>query len=82
MAAQVEVQDLEIGGQRLQRGLHRHVVQAGAAVDGHQDRTLHRRVPLRDNRRAGDIEPQGHAAKADAHVTSRTTAAGRFRGPQ
>ena len=49
VAAQVEVQHLEIGGQRLQRGLHRHVVQAGAAVHGHQDRPLHRRVPLRDD---------------------------------
>jgi hypothetical protein len=49
VTAQVEVQDLEIGGQRLQRGLHRHMVQAGTAVDGDQDRALHRRVPLRDN---------------------------------
>ena len=49
VAAQVEVQDLEVAGQRLERGLHRHVVQAGAAVDGHQDRAFHRGVSLRDD---------------------------------
>jgi hypothetical protein len=49
VAPQVEVQDLEVVGQRLQRGLYRHVVQAGAAVDGHEDRALHRRVSVRDD---------------------------------
>src|ERR1700761_9271165 len=70
VAPQVEVQDLEVAGQRAQRGFHRHVVQAGAAVDGHQNRAFHRRVSLRDNGRPGDIEPQGHITKADAHAAS------------
>ena len=47
VAPQVEVHDLEVLSQRPQGGLHREVIQAGAAVDGHQDRALYRRVPLR-----------------------------------
>jgi hypothetical protein len=36
--AQVEVHHLKILGQRSQRGLHRHVIQAGTAVDRHHAR--------------------------------------------
>ena len=77
VAPQVEVHDLEVLSQRPQGGLHREVIQAGAAVDGHQDRALYRRVLLRDDGRPGYIEPQGDITKADAHATSMTTASGR-----
>ena len=49
VAPQVEIHDLEVLSQRPQGGLHREVIQAGTAVDGHQDRALHRRVPPRDH---------------------------------
>jgi hypothetical protein len=70
VAPQVEVQDLEVSLQRPQGGLYRHVVQAGATMDGYDHRALYRRVSLRDDRRPGYVEPQGHIAKADAHATS------------
>ena len=49
VAPQIEVHDLEVLSQRPQGGLHREVIQAGAAVDGHQDRALYRRVPPRNH---------------------------------
>lgn len=49
VAPQVEVQDLKVFSQRRQAVLHRGVIQAGAAVDSHQDRAFHRSVPLRDD---------------------------------
>jgi len=70
VAPQVEVQYLEILRQRPQGGLDRHVIQTGTTMDRHQDRAFCRRVPLRDDRRPGHIEPQGHIAKADTHATS------------
>jgi hypothetical protein len=49
MAPQVEVQNLKVFSQRRQGGLHRHVIQSGAAVDSYQDRAFRRSVPLRDD---------------------------------
>ena len=46
---QVELQDLEVIGQRPWRGLPRHVVQAGTTVDSHQDQALRRRVSLQES---------------------------------
>lgn len=54
----------------MQAEVHVDEVGAGTTVDGHHDRALYRRVPLRDDRRPGYIEPQGHIAKADTHATS------------
>ena len=76
VAPQVGVQDLKVVSQRRQSGLHRHVIQARAAVDSHQDRALYRRLAVRDDRRPGHIEPPGYITKADAHATSMTTATG------
>jgi hypothetical protein len=49
VAPQVEVQNLKVLSQRPQGGLHREVIQSGAAMDSHQDRALHRRVSLRND---------------------------------